>query len=68
MDWIHSLPALAKTWLLDGPSHAVMERMGTVRDVEADFDHPRVPDGSPLERHILHRITAEQWRKHYDPA
>ena len=19
-------------------------------------------------RHVLHRITAEQWRKHYDPA
>ena len=42
--------------------------MGMLRDVEADCDHPRVPDGSPLKRHILHRITAEQWRKHYDPA
>lgn len=52
----------------NGPSHAVMERIGMVRDVEADFDHPRGPDGSPLKRHILHRITAEQWRKHYDPV
>ena len=44
------------------PSHAVMERIGMVRDPEADFDHPRVPTDWPLKRHILHRITAEQWQ------
>lgn len=43
------------------PSHRVMERIGMVRDTAADFDHPRVPDGSPLKRHILHRITQGQW-------
>ncbi len=46
------------------PSHHVMDRIGMVRDVTADFDHPRVPSDSPLRRHILHRITPEQWRKH----
>lgn len=48
----------------NGPSHAVMDRIGMVRDVDADFDHPRVPDGSPLKRHILHRITPAQWHLH----
>lgn len=48
----------------NGPSHQVMERIGMVRDLAADFDHPRVLDASPLKRHILHRITPEQWRKH----
>jgi RimJ/RimL family protein N-acetyltransferase len=46
------------------PSHSVMERIGMVRDEAADFDHPRVPTDWPLKRHILHRITPEQWRKH----
>lgn len=46
----------------NGPSHQVMERIGMLRDADADFDHPRVPDGSPLKRHILHRITLAQWR------
>ncbi|MEO7105441.1 MAG: GNAT family N-acetyltransferase [Rhodoferax sp.] len=47
----------------NGPSHSVMERIGMVRDEAADFDHPRVPDGSPLKRHILHRVTSEQWHR-----
>ena len=48
----------------NSPSHSVMERIGMVRDTAADFDHPRVPADSPLKRHILHRISPEQWRKH----
>jgi RimJ/RimL family protein N-acetyltransferase len=48
----------------NGPSHRVMDRIGMARDPGADFDHPRVPDGSPLKRHILHRIERGQWRKH----
>ena len=31
----------------------VMERLGMRR--EAEFDHPRVPEGSPLRRHYLYR-------------
>ncbi|MES2951292.1 MAG: GNAT family N-acetyltransferase [Pseudomonadota bacterium] len=48
----------------NAPSHHVMDRIGMLRDAAADFDHPRVPADSPLRRHILHRITPEQWRKH----
>ncbi|MEU8202964.1 GNAT family N-acetyltransferase [Streptosporangium sp. NPDC049046] len=36
-------------------SHAVMRRIGMTRDLDADFDHPNVPDG-PLRRHVLYRI------------
>jgi len=46
------------------PSHNVMHRIGMLRDAAADFDHPRVPEDSPLRRHILHRIAPEQWRRH----
>lgn len=36
-------------------SAAVMERIGMVRDLDGDFEHPRVPEGSPLRRHVLYR-------------
>ncbi len=37
-------------------SRAVMERLGMTRDPAEDFDHPNVPDGHPLKRHVLYRI------------
>jgi RimJ/RimL family protein N-acetyltransferase len=36
-------------------SQAVMTRVGMVRDAVGDFDHPSVPEGSPLRRHVLFR-------------
>jgi RimJ/RimL family protein N-acetyltransferase len=41
-------------------SQAVMVRLGMHRDPGDDFDHPRVPPGS-LRRHILYRLSQEQW-------
>jgi ribosomal-protein-alanine N-acetyltransferase len=38
------------------PSRRVMERIGMTRDPAEDFDHPRVPPGHPLERHVLYRL------------
>ncbi len=40
------------------PSRRVMDRIGMVRDPAGDFDHPRVPYGHPLRRHVLYRISA----------
>lgn len=37
-------------------SWGLMERLGLYRVAGGDFDHPAVPDGSPLKRHILYRI------------
>lgn len=36
-------------------SRAVMERIGLVHDAAGDFDHPALPQGSPLRRHVLYR-------------
>lgn len=33
----------------------LMERLGLTRDLAGDFDHPAVPDGHPLRRHVLYR-------------
>ncbi|WP_375479171.1 GNAT family N-acetyltransferase [uncultured Jatrophihabitans sp.] len=43
-------------------SRAVMRRLGMRRDPADDFDHPRLPDGHPLQRHVLYRLTAGRWR------
>ncbi len=37
------------------PSWSVMERIGMTRDPKDDFDHPRLPEGHPLRRHVLYR-------------
>ncbi len=36
-------------------SRRVMERIGMRRDTGGDFDHPRIPDGHALRRHVLYR-------------
>jgi RimJ/RimL family protein N-acetyltransferase len=36
-------------------SRHVMERIGMIHDREGDFDHPSLPEGHPLRRHVLYR-------------
>lgn len=36
-------------------SRAVMERLGMHHDPKDDFDHPKLPVGHPLRRHVLYR-------------
>lgn len=40
------------------PSMRVMEKIGMKRDVSADFDHPAIPEGHPIRRHVFYRITS----------
>jgi RimJ/RimL family protein N-acetyltransferase len=44
-------------------SRAVMQRIGMRRDVDGDFDHPRLPVGHPLRAHVLYRLTREEWER-----
>ncbi len=37
-------------------SRAVMERIGMTRSPDDDFDHPALPEGHPLRRHVLYRV------------
>lgn len=39
-------------------SEAVMRRIGMRPDPAGDFDHPAVPVGHPLRRHVLYRWSA----------
>jgi RimJ/RimL family protein N-acetyltransferase len=38
-------------------SRRVMEKIGMARDPAGDFDHPRLPQGHPLRRHVLYRVS-----------
>jgi RimJ/RimL family protein N-acetyltransferase len=38
-------------------SRRVMERIGMAHNPADDFDHPLLPEGHPLRRHVLYRIT-----------
>jgi ribosomal-protein-alanine N-acetyltransferase len=39
----------------------VMERLGMTRAPQFDFDHPRFLHDDRLRRHIVYRITREEW-------
>jgi ribosomal-protein-alanine N-acetyltransferase len=39
-------------------SRRVMEKLGMKHDPADDFDHPKLPEGHPLRRHVLYRLRA----------
>jgi ribosomal-protein-alanine N-acetyltransferase len=49
-----TVPANRRSW-------HVMQRIGMTHDDADDFDHPRLTEGDPLRRHVLHRISRKRW-------
>ena len=47
------------TTLANARSRRVMERLGMTHDPADDFDHPELPAGHPLRRHVLYRLKRE---------
>lgn len=45
------------------PSQRVMQRLGMTHDPADDFDHPNLPKGHRLERHVLYRMRRADWSK-----
>lgn len=43
-------------------SRRVMEKLGMVRDPADDFDHPNLPEGHALKRHVLYRLSRADWK------
>lgn len=43
-------------------SRRVMDKLGMHHDPADDFDHPNLPPGDPLRRHVLYRLDATEWR------
>ena len=44
-------------------SRRVMEKIGMKHDRSGDFDHPRLPEGHPLRRHVLYRLRRAEWMR-----
>jgi RimJ/RimL family protein N-acetyltransferase len=48
------------------PAHVrsikVMQRIGMTHDPADDFDHPRLPVGHHLRRHVLYRLAGANYR------
>ncbi len=42
-------------------SRRVMDKIGLRHDPDGDFEHPSVPDGSPLKPHVLYRLRRDDW-------
>jgi RimJ/RimL family protein N-acetyltransferase len=45
-------------------SRRVMEKLGMIHDPRDDFDHPRLPEGHSMRRHVLYRLDhrlLESW-------
>lgn len=43
-------------------SQAVMRRIGLEHVAAEDFDHPGLPEGSPLRPHVLYSMTRDRYR------
>ena len=46
------------TAVLNARSRRLMERLDFVHDFEGDFDHPSIPEGHEVRRHVLYRKKA----------
>jgi RimJ/RimL family protein N-acetyltransferase len=44
-------------------SRAVMRRLGMTNDPTDDFDHPELEEGHHLRRHVLYRMSADDWAR-----
>ena len=49
---------LSFTATINHRSRRVMERLGMTHDPRDDFDHPALPPGHRLERHVLYRLPS----------
>lgn len=51
-----TVPANVRSW-------RVMQKIGMHTDPKDNFDHPKVPVGHPLKKHVLYRLTRNEWLK-----
>ena len=58
---------VAFTVPLNARSTGVMKRIGMSRDPADDFDHPNLPPGHRLRRHVLYRMSRSDWEGLYVP-
>ncbi len=60
-DQVRLTEIVAYANIRNGRSRQVMAKLGMSHDSAEDFDHPRLPEGDPLRRQVLYRLTREAW-------
>lgn len=55
---LHLEEVVAITTPSNTPSQNVMKKIGMNHDPAGDFNHPRIPSGHPMQRHVLYRSSA----------
>jgi len=58
-DSLHLEELVSLTVPENSRSRRIMEKLGMTHSAADDFDHPRVPDGHRLRRHVLYRLRRE---------
>ena len=48
------------TSIMNIPSIRLMEKIGMKRDINGDFDHPRIEVNDSLRKHVLYRISLDK--------
>ena len=43
-------------------SRRVMQKLGMHHNPADDFDHPKLPEGDRLRRHVLYRLFRKEWK------
>lgn len=61
LDWAFAHLPDDRIWAITAATNhrswGLMARLGMTRHHDLDFDHPRVPDGSPLKPHVTYSIA-----------
>lgn len=55
---LHLKEVVSFTAIQNMRSIRLMEKLGMHHDPKDDFDHPNLPEGDPLRRHVLYRINS----------
>jgi RimJ/RimL family protein N-acetyltransferase len=67
MQWGFEQRNMDRIWAITSKqnprSFGLMERLGMSRHVDLDFDHPHVPDDSPLRPHVTYSMARDVWIK-----
>lgn len=65
---LHLPEVVSFTTVTNVRSRRVMEKLGLHRSPADDFDHPRLPEGHPLRRHVLYRLRRSEWESVQEAA
>jgi RimJ/RimL family protein N-acetyltransferase len=59
-EWVNLVALVSFTVPVNIRSRRVMEKIGMTHNPADDFDHPNLPEGHPLRRHVLYRLRARE--------